>query len=119
MAKKVFLPNRSVLPKTMFGIMAKLWYQNPEKNRPATGQVANIGFPHRRKGGGNEAPLTVKNLDTAEMDFVRVCGLSPERAALPLRKGQRHLRLTRRGRRARLSGKWEAQNGNSGLLDAE
>jgi hypothetical protein len=32
-------------------------------------------------GGGNEAPLTVKNLDTAEIDFVRVCGLTPERAA--------------------------------------
>jgi hypothetical protein len=30
------------------------------------------------------------------------------------RKGQRDKRLTRRGRRARLSGKWEAQNGNSG-----
>jgi hypothetical protein len=32
-------------------------------------------------GGGNEAPLTVKNLDTAEMDFVKTCGLMPERAA--------------------------------------
>jgi hypothetical protein len=29
-------------------------------------------------------------------------------------KGQRDLRLTRRGRRARLSGEGEAQNGNSG-----
>jgi hypothetical protein len=34
-----------------------------------------------RTGGGNEAPLTVKNLDTAEMDFVRVCRLTPKRAA--------------------------------------
>ena len=32
-------------------------------------------------GGGNEAPLTVKNLDAAEMDFVRACGQTPERAA--------------------------------------
>jgi hypothetical protein len=32
-------------------------------------------------GGGKEAPLIVKSLDTAEMDFVRVCGLTPERAA--------------------------------------
>jgi hypothetical protein len=34
-----------------------------------------------RTGGGNEAPLTVKNLDTAEMDFVRVCRLTPKRAS--------------------------------------
>jgi hypothetical protein len=32
-------------------------------------------------GGGNEAPLTAKNLDTAEIDLVRTCGLTPERAA--------------------------------------
>ena len=32
-------------------------------------------------GGGNEAPLTVKNLDTPEMDFIRICGLTPERAS--------------------------------------
>jgi hypothetical protein len=32
-------------------------------------------------GGGNEMPLTVKNLDTAEIDFVKTCGLTPERAA--------------------------------------
>ena len=32
-------------------------------------------------GGGNEAPLTVKNLDAAEIDFVKMCGLTPERAA--------------------------------------
>jgi hypothetical protein len=38
----------------------------------------------------------------------------PKRAALPPQRGQRDLRLTRRGRRARLSGKGEAQNGNSG-----
>jgi hypothetical protein len=31
-------------------------------------------------GGGNEAPITEKNLDTAEIDFVRTCGLTPERA---------------------------------------
>ena len=33
-------------------------------------------------GGGNEAPITAKNLDTAEIDFVRTCGLTPERAGL-------------------------------------
>ncbi len=32
-------------------------------------------------GGGNEAPLTVKNLDTAEIDFVKMYGLTPERAS--------------------------------------
>jgi hypothetical protein len=32
-------------------------------------------------GGGNEAPLTTKNLDAAEMDFVKTCGLTPEHAA--------------------------------------
>ena len=34
-----------------------------------------------RTGGGNEAPLTARNLDAAEMDFVRTCGLTPERAS--------------------------------------
>jgi hypothetical protein len=33
-------------------------------------------------GGGNEAPITAKNLDTAEIDFVRTCGLMPERASV-------------------------------------
>jgi hypothetical protein len=32
-------------------------------------------------GGGNECPITAKNLDAAEMDFVSPCGLTPERAA--------------------------------------
>jgi len=32
-------------------------------------------------GDGNEAPLTAKNLDAAELDFVRLCGLTPERAS--------------------------------------
>jgi len=32
-------------------------------------------------GGQNEASLTVTNLHTAEIDFVRMCGLTPERAA--------------------------------------
>ena len=32
-------------------------------------------------GGENEAPLTAKNLDTAKIDFVKTCGLTPERAA--------------------------------------
>jgi hypothetical protein len=43
------------------------------------GTVRTVFIAHT--GGGNEAPLTVKNLDTAERDFVRVCGLTPERAA--------------------------------------
>jgi len=38
----------------------------------------------------------------------------PERAALPPPRGQGDLRLTRRGRRVRISGEGEAQNGNSG-----
>jgi hypothetical protein len=32
-------------------------------------------------GGGNECPITAKNLDAAEIDFVKTCSLSPERAA--------------------------------------
>jgi hypothetical protein len=32
-------------------------------------------------GGGNECPIAAKDLDTAEIDFVRTCGLTPERAA--------------------------------------
>lgn len=38
----------------------------------------------------------------------------PKRAALPRQRGQGDLRLTRRDRRARLSGEGEAQNGNFG-----
>jgi hypothetical protein len=43
------------------------------------GTVRMVFIAHT--GGGNEAPLTVKNLDTAEMDFVIMCGLTPERAS--------------------------------------
>jgi hypothetical protein len=43
------------------------------------GTVKIIFIAHT--GGGNEAPLTVKDLDTAEMDFVKTCGLTPERAS--------------------------------------
>ncbi len=32
-------------------------------------------------GGGNECPLTARNLDTAEIDFARMCGLTPGRAS--------------------------------------
>ncbi len=32
-------------------------------------------------GGGNECPMTAKSLDTAEIDFARMCGLTPERAS--------------------------------------
>ena len=32
-------------------------------------------------GGGNECPITAKGLDAAEMDFVGMSGLTPERAA--------------------------------------
>ncbi len=32
-------------------------------------------------GSGNECPITAKNLEAAEIDFVRTCGLTPERAA--------------------------------------
>jgi hypothetical protein len=41
----------------------------------------------------------------------------PKRAALPPPRDQRDVRLTRRGRRARLSGEGEAQNANSGSMD--
>ena len=42
------------------------------------GTVRAVFIAHT--GGGNESPITAKNLDTAESDFVR-CGLAPERAA--------------------------------------
>lgn len=42
------------------------------------GTVRMVFIAH--SGGGNEAPLTVKNLDTAEMDFVRMRGVTLERA---------------------------------------
>jgi len=32
-------------------------------------------------GGGNECPITAGNIDAAETDFVRTCGLTPERAS--------------------------------------
>jgi len=32
-------------------------------------------------GGGNECPITARNLDAAEVDFVSMCGLTPERAS--------------------------------------
>ena len=35
----------------------------------------------RSAKGGSEARLTAKNLDAAEIDFVRNCGLTPERAS--------------------------------------
>ena len=43
------------------------------------GTVRMVFIAHA--GGGNEAPLTAKNLDAAEIDFVRTCGLSPQRAS--------------------------------------
>ena len=42
------------------------------------GTVRMVFIAHT--GGGNEAPLTAKNLDAAEMDFVSLCVLTPERA---------------------------------------
>ena len=41
------------------------------------GRVRMVFIAHI--GGGNELPLTARNLDTAVMDFVRTCGLTPER----------------------------------------
>ena len=43
------------------------------------GTVRFVFIAH--SGGGNEAPLTAKNIDAAEIDFVRTCGLTPERAS--------------------------------------
>jgi len=43
------------------------------------GAVRMVFIAHT--GGGNEAPLTAKNLDAAETDFVSTCGLTPERAS--------------------------------------
>ena len=43
------------------------------------GTVRMVFIAHT--GGGNEAPLTAKDLDAAEIDYVRTCGLTPERAS--------------------------------------
>jgi len=43
------------------------------------GTVRMVFIAHT--GTGNEAPLTAKNLDAAENDFVKTCGLTPERAS--------------------------------------
>ncbi len=43
------------------------------------GTVRMVFIAHT--GGGNEAPMTAKNLDAAETDFVSTCGLTPERAS--------------------------------------
>jgi hypothetical protein len=43
------------------------------------GTVRMVFIAHT--GGGNEAPITAKDLDAAEIDFVRTCGLTPERAS--------------------------------------
>ena len=43
------------------------------------GTVRMVFIAHT--GGGYESPITAKNLDAAELDFVRMCGLTPERAS--------------------------------------
>ena len=43
------------------------------------GTVRMVFIAHT--GGENEAPITAKNFDTAELDFVSTCGLTPERAS--------------------------------------
>jgi len=43
------------------------------------GTVRMVFIAHT--GGGYESPITATNLDAAEHDFVRTCGLTPERAA--------------------------------------
>jgi hypothetical protein len=43
------------------------------------GTVRMVFIAH--KGKGHECPLTSKSLDAAEIDFVRMCGLTPERAS--------------------------------------
>jgi len=43
------------------------------------GTVRMVFIAHT--GDENECPITAKSLDAAEIDFVRTCGLSPERAA--------------------------------------
>ena len=43
------------------------------------GTVRMVFIAHT--GGGYESPITAMNLDAAELDFVRMCGLTPERAS--------------------------------------
>ena len=42
------------------------------------GTVRMVSIAHT--GGGYESPITAKNLDAAEHDFVKMWGLTPERA---------------------------------------
>ncbi len=44
------------------------------------GTVRMVFIAHT--GGGNEFPITAKSLDAAELDFVKTCGLTPERASV-------------------------------------
>jgi hypothetical protein len=39
-------------------------------------------------GGGYESPLTARSLDAAEIDFARICGLTPERAFSAVRRAR-------------------------------
>ncbi len=43
------------------------------------GAVRMVFIAHT--GGGYECPVTAKNLDAAEIEFVKMCGLTPERAS--------------------------------------
>ena len=43
------------------------------------GSVRMVFIAHT--GGGKECPIAAKSLDAAESDFVKTCGLTPERAS--------------------------------------
>ena len=43
------------------------------------GTVRMVFIAHT--GGGNECAMTAKNLDAGEIDFVRKCGLTPQRVS--------------------------------------
>ena len=44
------------------------------------GTVRMVFIAHKSKG--NECRITAKSLDEAETDFVKTCGLTPERASV-------------------------------------
>src|SRR5713101_7163559 len=68
---------------------------------------AALWFYHRAEKGQRRGRLGQAKQHRGSAEWSK-------RAALPTQRGQRDVRLTRRGRRASLSGEAEAQNGNSG-----
>ncbi len=110
-----------------YNLVKNKFYDSASFFRVLPGFVAQFGIPANPAVGRawahatiKDDPVTVSNL-TGNLTFA-TGGQNPHsgsaertnRAALPPQRHQGDLRLTRGGRRPRLSGQGEAQNGNSG-----